>query len=205
MVKRMYGGRRTRRRTMRGGRRTRRPSRKMYGGRRMRGGRRTRRTKRPRTRRSFMMYGGVRPLSETGGSTFVRHISLGDAEVNLKLLPKDGEEVASTGKISSDSKTNIAPFLKGNTINYDKMKWEVMVGGMMDTPLTIDGGEFSMDKETKPSKIILLFKETTNTGDELKYKMIHDEKTMNAGNQEVLDYVRKLVNTVDPNNPPNPE
>ena len=202
MVKRMYGGRRTRRRTIRGGRR---PSRKMYGGRRtrrMRGGRRTRRTRRSR---STMMRGGERPPSKMGGSTFVRHSSLGSVEVNVKLLTKDGGEVVSTGKISSDSKTNIAPFVKGNTINYDKMIWEVMVDGMMDTPLTINGDEFSMDKETKPSKIILIFKESPDSGGKLNYKMIHDDKTMNAANPEVLEYVRKLVNTRDPNNPPNPE
>ena len=190
MVRRMNGGRRNR--TMRGGRRTRRP--------------RTRRprTRRPRTRRSFMMYGGERPLSTMGGSTFVRHISLGDAEVNLKLLPKGGGEVASKGKISSKSKNNIAPFVKAAGINYENMKWEVMVDGMTNSPLTIDGVEFN-EQSGKRSKIILLFGETTNTGDELKYKMIHDEKTMNAGNQEVLEYVRKLVNTEDPNNPPNPD
>ena len=59
MVKRMYGGRRTRRRTMRGGRKTRRT---MYGGRkrtkRMRGGRRTKRPRRTSRPRRTMMSGG---------------------------------------------------------------------------------------------------------------------------------------------------
>jgi hypothetical protein len=209
MVRRMNGG--IRNRTMRGGRRTRR----MHGGRRTRRPRtrrprtrrpRTRRprTRRPRTRRSFMMYGGVRDTASMGGSTFVRHSSLGDAVVELKLLPKDGEEVVSEGIISSTSVTNMKPFAKGADIHYEKMKWEVMVEGMTNSPLPIDGNEFN-EESGKRSKIILLFKETTDNGDKLNYKMIHDEKTMKADHPDVLEYVRKLVECTDPNNPPNPE
>ena len=208
MVRRKYGGsRRTRMRSMRGGRRTRRPSRKrpsrkMYGGRRtkrMRGGRKTRI---PKTSGSFMMHGGERPLSTTGGSTFVRHKSLDNAEVTVTLLPKDSNTPVVSDTISSGSINNIAPFVKGTEIQYEKMKWEVRSGKLH--PLTIPGDEFNKEPG-KPSKIALLFKESTAIGDELKYEMIYDDKTMEATNRDVLNYVKTLVESDDPKNPPNPD
>ena len=192
----MYGGRRTRRRTMRSrrtrimrGRRTR----------RMRAGKRTRRprtrrprTRRPRTRRSFMMYGGERVAAVMGGSTFIRHSSLNNAEVNVKLLPKDGGDAVVTGKIHSNSINNIAPFQKGTDIHYENMKWEVMVQGF--PTLTIPGEEFMKEADTKPSKIVLIYKEKSSSGqDELKYKMMHDDKTMDPTKAEVLEYVNELI------------
>lgn len=106
MVKRMYGGRRTRRRTMRGGRKT---NRKMYGGRRMRGGRRTRRTrrtKRPRTRRSLMMYGGgggAKVINDSDGPITFRAGFVDKGTRNFEASEgrfKDHEEKVGVGNVA---------------------------------------------------------------------------------------------------------
>ncbi len=106
MVKRMYGGRRTRRRTMRGGRRT---NRKMYDGRRtrrMRGGRRTRRTKRPRTRRSFMMHGGgggAKVINDSDGPITFQAGFVDIDTVNFEASEgrfKDHEEKVGAGNVA---------------------------------------------------------------------------------------------------------
>jgi hypothetical protein len=134
------------------------------------------------------MYGGERPPSSIGGSTFIRHNNLGNAEVKVTLLPKDGNTPVVSNTISSDSINNIAPFLKGNEIHYENMKWEVSSGEL--PTLTIPGDKFNEQPEKK-SKIILIYKESTD--DKLNYKLMHDEKTMNPKNPEVLDYVKTLV------------